>query len=123
MVHSLGWDDNINVFSRRVGVAESNDGDVDVGSLLDGLRVGAWVGNDDEAGLLERAGDVVGEVTRSEATSDGRGASVGGKLEHSALAVWAGADGGNVGGVVNGYDDAGGEDDLLPLRAVLVCLE
>jgi hypothetical protein len=120
ILHSLGWDDHIDVLGRRVGVAESNDGDVDVGSLLDSLGIGAWVGDDDEAGLLERAGDVIGEVTGGEATGDSRGTSVSGELEDGTLAVGAGADGGNVGGVVDGYDDAGCQDDLLPLRWELV---
>ena len=111
----LGWDDNIDVLGWRVGVAESNDGDVDVGSLLDSLSIGAWVGDDDEAGLLERTRDVVGEVTGREATSDRRGTSVSSELEDSTLTIWASADAGNVGGVVDGYDDARCEHDLLPL--------
>jgi hypothetical protein len=40
---------------------------------------------------------------------------VSGELEDGALTVWASADAGNVGGVVDGYDDAGCEDDLFPL--------
>lgn len=69
-----------------------NDGDVDVGSLLDGLGVGARVGDDDEAGLLERAGDVVGEVTGGEAAGNGDGAGVGGELEDGTLTVGTGRD-------------------------------
>lgn len=69
-----------------------NDGDVDVGGLLDGLGVGARVGDDDEAGLLERAGDVVGEVTGGEATGNGDGAGVGGELEDGTLTVGTGRD-------------------------------
>lgn len=38
--------------------------DVDVGSLPDGLVVDTRVGDDDDPGLLERSGDVVGERTR-----------------------------------------------------------
>ena len=73
-------------------VAAYNDGDVDVRGLLDSLGVGARVGDDDEAGLLERAGDVVGEVTGGEATGNGDGAGVGGELEHGTLTVGTGRD-------------------------------
>ena len=72
-----------------------NDGNVNVGSLLDSLGVGARVRDDDQARLLERAGDVVGEVTGSEATSDGDGAGVGGELEDSTLAIGTGGDDAN----------------------------
>jgi len=82
--------------------------------LLDSLGVGTRVRDDDDAGFLEGAGDVVGEVTRGEATGDGGGAGVGGELEDGALAVGARGDDGDVGGVVNCDEDAGGEDDLLP---------
>lgn len=75
-----------------MGGVAYDDGDVDVGSLLDGLGVGARVGDDDEAGLLERAGDVVGEVTGGEATGNGDGASVGGELEDGTLTVGTGRD-------------------------------
>lgn len=72
-----------------------NDGDVDVGSLLDSLSIGARVGDDDQARLLERAGDVVGEVTGGEATSDGNGTGVGSELEDSALTVGTSGDNAN----------------------------
>jgi hypothetical protein len=64
-----------------------NDGDVDVGSLLDGLGVGAGVGDDNQAGLPERAGDVVGEVTGGETTSDSSGTGVRRELEDGTLSV------------------------------------
>ena len=67
----VGWDGNIDELGGGVGIAESDDGNVDVGSLLDGLGIGAGIGDDDEAGFLEGSGDVVGEVTGGETTSDG----------------------------------------------------
>lgn len=111
----VGWDSNIDILGWGVGVAESDDWDVDVGSLLDSLSIGAWVGDDDETGFLERAGDIVGEVTGGEATSDSDGTSVGGELEDSALTVWTGGDDTDIGWVVNGDDYAGSEDDFLPV--------
>lgn len=107
-------DSDVDEFGGGVGIAESDDGDVDVGGFFDGLGVGARVRHDDEAGLFERAGDVVGEVTRSEATSDSNGAGVSGELEDSALTVWTSRDDGDVGGVVDCCDDASCEDDFLP---------
>lgn len=110
----VGGNGHINVLGGGVGVAEGNDGDVDVGSLLDGLSVGAWVGDDNQTWLLEGTGDVVGEVTRGEATGDGGSSSVGGELEDGTLTVGTGGDDGNVGGVVDGGDDARSEDNLFP---------
>lgn len=44
-------------------ILSSYSRNVDVGSLSDGLVVDSGVGDDDDSGLLERSGDVVGEVT------------------------------------------------------------
>jgi len=110
----VGGDGNVNVLGGRVSVGKGNDGDVDVGSLLDGLGVGAGVGDDDQTGLLERSGDVVGEGTGGEATSDGGGTSVGGELEDGTLTVGTGRDDTDIGGVVDGSDDTGSQNDLLP---------
>lgn len=111
----VGGDGDVDVLGGGVGVAEGNDGDVNVRGLLDGLGVGAGVGDDDQARLLEGAGDVVGEATGGEATGDGGGAGVRGELEDGALAVGTGRDDANVGRVVNTDNDAGGEDNLLPV--------
>lgn len=113
----VGWDGNINELSWGVGIAKGDDWDVDVGSLLDGLGIGAWVGDDDEAWLLEGTGDVVGEVTWGEATGDGLSTGVVGELQDSALTVWTGRDDTDVSWVVNGCDDTGSEDNLLPISA------
>jgi hypothetical protein len=115
----VGGDGNVNVLGGRVSVGEGNDGDVDVGSLLDGLGVGAGVGDDDQTGLLERSGDVVGEGTGGEATSDGGGTSVGGELEDGTLTVGTGRDDTDIGGVVDGSDDTGSQNDLLPVRCAV----
>jgi hypothetical protein len=74
-----------------------DDGNVDVGSLLDSLGVGAGVGDDDQAGLLEGAGDVVGEVTGGEATGNGDGTGVVGELQDGTLTVGTGRDDANWG--------------------------
>eukprot|EP01085_Mycamoeba_gemmipara_P000663 Mycagemm_TRINITY_DN10319_c0_g2::TRINITY_DN10319_c0_g2_i1::g.663::m.663 type:complete len:137 gc:universal TRINITY_DN10319_c0_g2_i1:455-45(-) len=61
---------------------------------------------------------IVGMLTYDEsrgvATSKRGGASVMSKLEDSALAIGAGRAHHNVGGVLNGSNDAGGEHELLP---------
>ena len=49
--------------------------------------VEAGVGNNDQAGLLEGASDVVGEVTGSETASDGLGTSVGSEFKNSTVTV------------------------------------
>jgi len=115
------WDSNIDELGWRVGIAESNDWNVDVGSFLDSLSVGAGIGDDDEAGFLEGSSDVVGKVTGSETTSDGDGTGVRGELQDSALTVGTSRDDTDVGGVVDSCDDSGCEDDLLPGDKMSVC--
>lgn len=109
------WDGYINKFRRRIGIAESNHGNIDVGSFLDGLCVGARVGDDDETGLFEGASNVVGEVTRCEATGNSDCPGMSGELQDSALAIWTGRDNGYVGGVIYCGDDASSKDDFLPV--------
>lgn len=115
----VGRDGNIDVLGGRVGVAEGDDRDVDVAGLLDGLGIGAGVGDDDQAGLLERTGDVVGEGTGGEAAGNGLGAGVSGELEDGTLTVGTGRDDADIARVVNGSDDTGREADLLPVDRVL----
>ena len=110
----VGGDGNVDKVGWRVGVAQSNDGDVDVAGLLDGLGVGAGVRHNNQAGLLERTGDVVGEGTGGKTTGNGLGAGVRGELEDSALAVGTGRDNADIGRVVDSGDNAGSQDNLLP---------
>ena len=72
----VGGDGDIDVLQGGVGVAEGNDGDVDVRSFLDGLAIGAGVGDDQKAGFLELLGDLVSESSGSESSSDGLSTSV-----------------------------------------------
>ena len=110
----VGWDCDVDELGWGVGVAERDDGDIDIGGLLDGLGVGTRVGDDDETWFLERAGDVVGKVSWCEATCDRDCARVGCELQDGTLAVGTRGDDTDIGWVVDGGDDAGCEDDLLP---------
>jgi len=80
------------------------------------LSVGAGIGDDDQTRLLERAGDVVGEVTGRKATSNSDSSSMSSKLEDGTLAVRTGGDDTNISRVVDSCDDAGSEDDFLPVK-------
>ena len=113
----VSWDSNINEFGRRVSITESYDGNVDIGSLLDSLGVGAWISNYNKAGLLEGAGDVVGEITRSKTTGDCNGSRMGSKFQDSALTVGTGRDHTDIGWVVHGCNNASCENDLFPRMA------
>lgn len=110
----VAGDGNVDKLNGRVGVAQSNDGDVDVRGLLDGLVVGSGIGDNQKSGLLERSGDVVGERSGGESAGNGGGATVVGKLEHGSLSVGSGRDGDDISGVGDGGDDSGGQLDLLP---------
>lgn len=118
----VGGDGNVDELGGGVRVAEGDDGDVDVGSLLDGLGIGARVGDNDQAGLLEGSGDVVGERTGGETASNGLGAGVGGELEDSTLTIGTSRDNTDISGVVDGGDDASGQNNLLPVRGRMLDL-
>ncbi len=111
----VGWDGYIDEFAGGVGVTEGDDGDVDVGGFFDGLGVGSWVRNNDQSWFFEGAGDVVGEISWGETSCDGDGSCVRGEFEDGPLAVGTGGDDTNVGWIVDCGDDAGGEDDFLPI--------
>ena len=84
----VGWDSYIDELGWGVSVAKCDNWNVDVGSFLDSLSIGTWVGDNDEAGFLERSGDVVGEVTWGETTSNGDGTGVSSELEDGTLTIW-----------------------------------
>jgi len=113
----VGGDGHIDILGGGVGVTEGDHGDVDIGSLLDSLGIGAGIGDDNETGLLERAGDVVGEGTGGEATGNGDGTGVRSELKHGTLTIGTGRDDADIGGVVHSGDDASSKDNLLPKNA------
>jgi hypothetical protein len=55
------WDGDINELQWRVGIAESNDWDVDIAGLADSLVINSGVGDNNESGLLEGSGNVICE--------------------------------------------------------------
>ena len=107
-------DRDVDELERRVGVAEGDDGDVDVGCLADSLVVDARVRDDDDTRLLERARNVVRERAGREAASDRLCARVRRKLEDRTLPVRPRADDTNVVRVLDRREDACCEDKLLP---------
>jgi hypothetical protein len=84
------------------------------------LSIGAGVGDDDKAGFLEGASNVVSEITRGETTSDGDGTGVCGKFQDSALTIGTSRDNTDVGWVVNSGDNSGGQDNLLPVEEKMI---
>ena len=111
------WDADIDVSHGRVSVTEGNGRDVPQSRLLDGLVVGPWVGEDEQAGLAEGGLHLVGEGTRGVPPGDGVGAGVLRELEDGALAVGAGGLDDDVLGVLDGDDDPRRELELLPCLA------
>jgi len=107
-------DGNVDELQGSIGVTEGDDRDVDVGSLPDGLVVDTRVGDDDDPGLLERSGDVVGERTRGESSSNGLSTGEPSVLQDSSVTVGTSGDDTDVVGVVDGGEDSGSKDDLLP---------
>lgn len=72
------------------------------------------VGDDDESGLLEGTGDVVGEITGCETTSDRLGTSVCRELQDRTLSVRASRNDTDIMGVLNCSNHTSREDNLLP---------
>lgn len=107
-------DGDVDELQGCVSVGEGNDGDVDIGSLANGLVVHAGIRDNDQTGLLERASDVVGEATGGETTCDGLGTGVGSVFEDGTVAVRAGRDDDHVAGVLDGSNNSGSEHKLLP---------
>jgi hypothetical protein len=88
----VGRDGDVDILKRGVRVAESDDRDIDVTSLADTLGVGPGVGDDEDTGLPELLGDLVGEGSGGDASSDGSASGVLGELEDGPLSVRAGRD-------------------------------
>jgi hypothetical protein len=86
----VAWDGDVDVLQWTVGVAESDDRDVDVGSLSDGLVIRQWVGDDQQAWFTESLLGLIGERTRGETTGDWGGSGVLGELQDGALSEWTG---------------------------------
>mmetsp|Transcript_3734 Transcript_3734/g.9711 ORF Transcript_3734/g.9711 Transcript_3734/m.9711 type:complete len:316 (+) Transcript_3734:322-1269(+) len=108
------WDGDVDVLQGRVGVAESNGGQVAVRRLAAWLGVGPWVGQDKKSGLLVLVGDLVGEGSWGVSSWEGLGASVLGELQDGALSVGSSGQDGDVLWVLDGADHAGGHLKLLP---------
>ena len=105
---------DVNKLGRGVGITQGDNRDIDIGSFFDSLSIGTWVGDDDQTGFLERTGDVIGEISGSEATSNCDSTSMSGEFKYSALTIGAGGDDSNIGRVVHCCNDAGCQNDLLP---------
>lgn len=79
--------------------------------------VGSGVGENEETGLHKSLLDLVSEGTRSVTSGDSLSASVSSELEDGSLSLGLGGDDADVGGVLDGDDDPGGELELLPSLA------
>jgi len=86
----VGGDGNINPVKRGVGVGEGDNGDVHVGSFGKGLVVKAGVADNDESGLKELFGVLIGKGTGNPLSAEVVRSSVGSELKDSALGVLAG---------------------------------
>lgn len=81
----VAWDGDIDVLQRAVSVCESNDRNVDIRSLGDGLVVAQRVSDDQKTRLAESGLSLIGERTRSETSGNRSRSGVVGELQDSAL--------------------------------------
>ena len=114
---------NINILHRRVAVAESDGGDVTIGSLLQSLRIRAGVTDNQKTRLDELGLDLIGECTGGEATRDGADTSEVLELQDGTLSPLASRDDSDVLGVLNSNNHSGSEHKFLPslLKVEQVC--
>mmetsp|Transcript_828 Transcript_828/g.761 ORF Transcript_828/g.761 Transcript_828/m.761 type:complete len:283 (-) Transcript_828:74-922(-) len=110
----IGRDSNIDKLERRVGITKSDNGDVYIRRLLNGLGISSWVSNNQKTGFLELLCDLVSESSWCETSSDRVGSGVVSKLEDGAHTVGTGTDGDNISRVLDGNDNTGGKNNLLP---------
>ena len=110
----VSWDSDVDEFQGCICVAESDDGNVDVRCLTNGLVVHTRVSDDDETGFFERSGNVVGERTGGESSSNGLSTSVGCVFEHGTVTVRTGRDDTNIIRVFNGSNDTSSENEFFP---------
>ena len=95
-------------------MAQSNDGNVGEGSLLDSSVVSAGVSDDQKTRLHELGSDLVSKSTGDPLGGQSLSTNVVGELHDSARAIGALRDDDNVGRILNGRDDSGGNLKLLP---------
>jgi len=110
----VAGDGNVYVRQRGVYIAEGNGGDVHVRRLLDGLVIGAGVGEDQQTWLEESLLDLVSEGSRGVTSGNGVSASVSSKLQDGSLSLRLGRDNADIGGVLDGHNNSGCKLELLP---------
>lgn len=81
----VAGDGDIDVSERRVGVAQSDGGNVHIRSFGQRLVVSTRVSHDQEAGLPEGSLNLIGERTGREASGEGGCTGGRGELEHRPL--------------------------------------
>jgi len=110
----VAWDADIDVLDRGVRVAESDNWDVDVTSLSDGLVIDGWIGDDDQSWFPETVLGVIREATWGESSVHRGSLDELGALDGGSLSNILGGNDADIGGVVDGGDDSGGQGDFFP---------
>ena len=110
----IARDSQIHVVQGRISVAHGNNRDVHIGALGDGLVVSPRISDQQHAGLNEGVLDLIGEGTRGESAGHVLSTSVLGELQDGTLTVGTSTDGTDISRVLDGDDDTGSQDQLLP---------
>lgn len=104
---------NIDVTKRRVGIGQSDNGDVNVRGFNDGLVISTWIHDHQKTWLAESGLNLVSEGSRGETACNGCSLGVRGKLEGSTLALRARRDDEDIIGVLNSHDGPGSQKKLF----------
>merc|ERR1712187_84961 len=105
---------NVNIFSWSISVAQSDNWNVNVTSFSNGLMINLWIGDDNQSWFTETSLRVIGEGTRGESAGTRSGADEFREFENSALTDAFGGNDADVFWVVNGGDDSSGQVDFFP---------
>jgi len=109
----IAGDSAVDIGEVVVGVAKGNDGDVHIGALNEGVVIDSRVGEDEESGLNEFLGVLIGKHTGSPSSGDAHALGVLGEFIDGSLSVESATDGDDGAGVGDGSDDSSSGLNLL----------
>jgi len=105
----------VNIGQVVVGVAKSNNGDVHIWALHKGVVINSGVGEDEESGLNELFGVLIGKHTGSPSSGDTAALGIFWEFVDGSLSVESSRDSNDGAGVGDGSNDSSSSLDLLVL--------
>jgi len=111
----IARDGAVDIAQVVVSVAEGNNGDVNIRALDKGVVIDSGIGEDEESGLDEFLGVLIGKHTGSPSSGDTDALGIFGEFVDGSLSVESAGDGDDGGGVRDGSNYSSSSLDLLIL--------